>query len=64
MNQISDGEGYLERTFLSPASIRATAVIVSWMKDAGLTTYVCLCFQLFFHTSISTYLSLFNVKVG
>jgi len=43
MNQISDGEGYLERTFLSPASIRATAVIISWMKDAGLTTYVCLC---------------------
>lgn len=39
-NQISDGDGYLERTFLSPASIRATGVIVSWMKDAGLTTYV------------------------
>jgi hypothetical protein len=43
MNQISDGEGYLERTFLSPASIRATAVIISWMKEAGLTTYVFLC---------------------
>jgi len=41
-NQISDGEGYLERTFLSPASIRATAVIINWMKDAGLTTYVSL----------------------
>ncbi|CAL5049153.1 unnamed protein product [Urochloa decumbens] len=40
LGKISDGEGYLERTFLSPASIRATAVIVSWMKDAGLTTWV------------------------
>nr|CAB3468669.1 unnamed protein product [Digitaria exilis] len=38
LGKISDGEGYLERTFLSPASIRATAVIISWMKDAGLTT--------------------------
>jgi allantoate deiminase len=40
VNQISDGEGYLERTFLSPASIRASAVIISWMKDAGLTTWI------------------------
>ncbi|WVZ79052.1 hypothetical protein U9M48_026679 [Paspalum notatum var. saurae] len=38
LGKISDGEGYLERTFLSPASIRATAVIIGWMKDAGLTT--------------------------
>ncbi|CAN6163166.1 unnamed protein product [Urochloa humidicola] len=40
LGKISDGEGYLERTFLSPASIRAAAVIVSWMKDAGLITWV------------------------
>jgi len=40
LGKISDGEGYLERTFLSPASIRATAVIISWMKDSGLTTWV------------------------
>ncbi|PUZ59596.1 hypothetical protein GQ55_4G054900 [Panicum hallii var. hallii] len=40
LGKISDGEGYLERTFLSPASIRATAVIISWMKEAGLTTWV------------------------
>ncbi|XP_040381158.1 probable allantoate deiminase isoform X1 [Oryza brachyantha] len=40
LGMISDGEGYLERTFLSPASIRASAVIISWMKDAGLTTWV------------------------
>uniref|UniRef100_A0A0E0LEE8 allantoate deiminase n=1 Tax=Oryza punctata TaxID=4537 RepID=A0A0E0LEE8_ORYPU len=40
LGKISDGEGYLERTFLSPASIRASAVIISWMKDAGLTTWV------------------------
>jgi allantoate deiminase len=40
LGQISDGEGFLERTFLSPASIRATNVIISWMKDAGLMTWV------------------------
>ncbi|KAF0904923.1 hypothetical protein E2562_038705 [Oryza meyeriana var. granulata] len=40
LGKISDGEGYLERTFLSPASIRASGVIISWMKDAGLTTWV------------------------
>ncbi|KAJ1260273.1 hypothetical protein BS78_10G219500 [Paspalum vaginatum] len=40
LGKISDGEGYLERTFLSPASIRATAVIIGWMEDAGLTTWV------------------------
>ncbi|GJN39052.1 hypothetical protein PR202_gb28146 [Eleusine coracana subsp. coracana] len=40
LGKISDGEGYLERTFLSPASIRATNVIINWMKDAGLTTWV------------------------
>uniref|UniRef100_A0A0E0E4X9 allantoate deiminase n=1 Tax=Oryza meridionalis TaxID=40149 RepID=A0A0E0E4X9_9ORYZ len=40
LGKISDGEGYLERTFLSPASIRASAVIISWMKDAGLTTWI------------------------
>ncbi|KAM0874564.1 hypothetical protein ACQ4PT_037348 [Festuca glaucescens] len=40
LGKISDGEGFLERTFLSPASIRATDVIISWMKDAGLTTWI------------------------
>uniref|UniRef100_A0A453T0H0 allantoate deiminase n=1 Tax=Aegilops tauschii subsp. strangulata TaxID=200361 RepID=A0A453T0H0_AEGTS len=40
LGKISDGEGFLERTFLSPASFRATDVIISWMKDAGLTTWV------------------------
>uniref|UniRef100_A0A0E0GWT3 allantoate deiminase n=1 Tax=Oryza nivara TaxID=4536 RepID=A0A0E0GWT3_ORYNI len=40
LGKISDGEGYLERTFLSPASIRASAVIISWMKDTGLTTWI------------------------
>uniref|UniRef100_A0A0D9WT05 allantoate deiminase n=1 Tax=Leersia perrieri TaxID=77586 RepID=A0A0D9WT05_9ORYZ len=40
LGKISDGEGYLERTFLSPASIRASHVIISWMKDAGLTTWI------------------------
>ncbi|CAM0908877.1 unnamed protein product [Alopecurus aequalis] len=40
LGKISDGEGFLERTFLSPASIRATHVIISWMEDAGLATWV------------------------
>ncbi|VAI92411.1 probable allantoate deiminase [Triticum dicoccoides] len=40
LGKISDGEGFLERTFLSPASFRATDVIISWMKDAGLATWV------------------------
>ncbi|KAI4970041.1 hypothetical protein ZWY2020_000955 [Hordeum vulgare] len=40
LGKISDGEGFLERTFLSPASFRATDVIIGWMKDAGLTTWV------------------------
>ncbi|XP_058072189.1 allantoate deiminase 2 isoform X2 [Magnolia sinica] len=38
--QISDADGYLERTFLSPASIGASNLILSWMQDAGLTTWV------------------------
>ncbi|KAL5224759.1 hypothetical protein ABZP36_011398 [Zizania latifolia] len=40
LRKISGGEGYLERTFSSPASIRASDVIISWMKDAGLTTRI------------------------
>ncbi|KAL5977579.1 alpha-amylase 2 [Asimina triloba] len=40
IGEISDAESYLERTFLSPASIRASNVIISWMQDAGLTTWV------------------------
>ncbi|RYR13415.1 hypothetical protein Ahy_B04g070430 isoform E [Arachis hypogaea] len=38
--QVSDGNGYLERTFLSPASMRAINVIREWMEDAGLRTWV------------------------
>jgi allantoate deiminase len=40
LGKVSDGEGYLERTFLSPASLRATDLIRSWMHDAGLRTWV------------------------
>ena len=36
--QISDAENYLERTFLSPAFVRASEKIVEWMEDAGLRT--------------------------
>ncbi|KAM0950822.1 putative allantoate deiminase [Dioscorea sansibarensis] len=40
LSKISDADGYLERTFLSPASVRAANLILSWMQDAGLRTWV------------------------
>jgi allantoate deiminase len=40
LGQVSDANGYLERTFMSPASIRAVHLIRSWMEDAGLKTWV------------------------
>ncbi|RYR13417.1 hypothetical protein Ahy_B04g070430 isoform C [Arachis hypogaea] len=40
LGKVSDGNGYLERTFLSPASMRAINVIREWMEDAGLRTWV------------------------
>nr|POF10672.1 allantoate deiminase [Quercus suber] len=36
----SDTDGYLERTFMSPASLRAGNLIHGWMEDAGLRTWV------------------------
>jgi hypothetical protein len=38
--QISDSNEFLERTFLSPAAVKAGLLISSWMRDAGLFTYV------------------------
>ncbi|WOL18845.1 putative allantoate deiminase isoform X1 [Canna indica] len=38
--KISDADGYIERTFLSPASRRASVLIIKWMQDAGLRTWV------------------------
>uniref|UniRef100_UPI003C2EDA48 probable allantoate deiminase isoform X2 n=1 Tax=Typha angustifolia TaxID=59011 RepID=UPI003C2EDA48 len=40
LGKVSDRDGYLERTFLSRAAIRATHLIISWMRDAGLRTWV------------------------
>merc|ERR1711915_590673 len=40
LGKISDSEKYLQRTFLSPASIKAGNLIEEWMKDAGLKTWV------------------------
>ncbi|KAK1379135.1 hypothetical protein POM88_025879 [Heracleum sosnowskyi] len=37
---VTDAQGYLERTFLSHASVRAGKLISKWMEDAGLTTWV------------------------
>ncbi|KAG5228909.1 peptidase M20/M25/M40 family protein [Salix suchowensis] len=40
LGKVSDADGYLERTFMSPASVRAASLIRAWMEDAGLTTWV------------------------
>ncbi|XP_057430788.1 allantoate deiminase 2 isoform X1 [Lotus japonicus] len=40
LGKVSDASGYLERTFLSPASLRAIHLIQKWMEDAGLRTWV------------------------
>jgi allantoate deiminase len=40
LGKVSDADGYLERTFMSPASVRAANVIRRWMEDAGLITWV------------------------
>ncbi|GAB4840932.1 alpha-amylase 2 [Ancistrocladus abbreviatus] len=40
LGEVSDVDGYLERTFLSPASVRAGNVIRGWMEDAGLRTWM------------------------
>lgn len=37
---MSDAVAHLERTFMSPASIRAINLIRGWMEDAGLSTLV------------------------
>ncbi|KAG7019778.1 Allantoate deiminase 2 [Cucurbita argyrosperma subsp. argyrosperma] len=37
---VSDAARYLERTFLSPASIKARFLLQKWMEDAGLRTWV------------------------
>lgn len=40
LGKVSDAHGFLERTFQSPASVRAGNVIREWMEDAGLRTWV------------------------
>ncbi|CAH8275971.1 unnamed protein product [Arabidopsis lyrata] len=40
LGQVSDAVAHLERTFMSPASIRAIDLIRRWMEDAGLSTWV------------------------
>lgn len=40
LGQVSDAATHLERTFMSPASIRAIPLIRGWMEDAGLSTWV------------------------
>ncbi|KAK4347529.1 hypothetical protein RND71_033868 [Anisodus tanguticus] len=40
LGKVSDANGYLERTFQIPASIRAGNLLRAWMEDAGLKTWV------------------------
>nr|GMD94823.1 allantoate deiminase [Ipomoea batatas] len=40
LGKVSDADNYLERTFQSPASVRAGNRIRSWMEDAGLRTWI------------------------
>ncbi len=37
LGQVSDEPGRLVRTFLSPAALRANALVGGWMREAGLT---------------------------
>lgn len=52
---MSDGDGYLERTFMSPAALRAGNLIREWMEDAGLRTSasIHLCIQNVFQEFLS-----------
>ncbi|RIA04020.1 hypothetical protein BRARA_K01792 [Brassica rapa] len=40
LGQVSDAATHLERTFMSPASIRGIKLLREWMEDAGLSTWV------------------------
>ncbi|XP_031395938.1 allantoate deiminase 2 isoform X2 [Punica granatum] len=40
LGKVSDAEDYLERTFMSPAAVRAGYLIRIWMEDAGLRTWI------------------------
>lgn len=38
VSQVSDSPEFLQRTFMSPAALRAGQLIRTWMSDAGLFT--------------------------
>jgi len=40
LSRVSDEDGKLTRTFLSPAMFRANALVGGWMREAGLTVHV------------------------
>ncbi|KAJ4849099.1 hypothetical protein Tsubulata_034476 [Turnera subulata] len=40
LGKVSDSDSHLERTFMSPAALRAGNLIRDWMEDAGLTAWV------------------------
>lgn len=61
--QVSDAVAHLERTFMSPASIRAISLIRGWMEDAGLSTLVLKSTLVCLWTCLSTKLSWVNEKL-
>ncbi|KAK9829855.1 hypothetical protein WJX72_008267 [[Myrmecia] bisecta] len=40
LGQVSDAEGSLVRTFMSPAHMRSAALIRKWMREAGMLTWM------------------------
>ncbi|KAH9536366.1 hypothetical protein CY35_17G104100 [Sphagnum magellanicum] len=40
LGNVSDANDFLQRTFLSPAAVKAGHLIEAWMQDAGLLTWV------------------------
>lgn len=40
LGKVSDVEGSLQRTFLSPAGLRAARILDRWMQEAGLRTWM------------------------
>jgi allantoate deiminase len=38
LGNVSDANDFLQRTFLSPAAVKAGHLIEAWMQDAGLLT--------------------------
>ena len=40
LSLVTDVPGQITRTFVSPASMKAAALVGSWMKEAGMSTFI------------------------